>query len=138
MRFKSVLGLALVATFAAPLFAALPASPTFVGEWTAAAEVEGAPGGRIYETVRVVKTDSGYVVTATAVVHDPNGGPEAGPGTDIVLNGDNFSYKRTLTSPGGSLVITYAGVVSGDTFTGMADLGFAKFAYNGVRIKPGM
>jgi hypothetical protein len=137
MRFKSVLGLALVATFAVPLFAASPASPSFVGEWTAAAEVEGAPGGKIFETVKVVKTDGGYAITAKAVVPDPNGGPEAGPGTDIVLNGDNFTYKRTLSSPGGSLVITYTGVVSGDTFTGTADLGFAKFGYNGVRVKTG-
>ena len=137
MHIKSVVGLALVAAFAVPLFAESPASPSFIGEWTAAAEVEGAPGGKIFETVKVVKTEGGYAITAKAVVPDPNGGPEAGPGTDIVLNGASFTYKRILTSRGGSLAITYTGVVTGDTFTGMADMGFAKFVYNGVRIKPG-
>ena len=40
-----------------------------------------------------------------------------------------------MTTSGGTLVITYTGVVSGDTFTGTADMGFAKVPYTGVRIK---
>ena len=61
--------------------------------------------------------------------------PEAGPGTDIVLDGDKFSYKRT--TPDGAIVITCTGIVKGDTFTGTVDLGgFAQAPYTGVRIKP--
>ena len=140
MRNTSVLGLALVATFVAPLFmppalAADAATPSFVGEWTATAE---APTGKVSETVTVVKTADGYAITAKLVVPDPNGNPEAGPGTDIVLNGNNFSYKRTVGTPGGPFVITYSGVVSGDTFTGEIQLGdFGKIPYTGVRIKRG-
>jgi hypothetical protein len=43
------------------------------------------------------------------VVPVPDGTPKAGPGTDIVLDGDKFSYKRTVKAPDGSLVITYLG-----------------------------
>jgi hypothetical protein len=137
MRNTSVLGLAFIATFAAPFLmpparAAEATTPSFVGEWTATAV---APTGNVSETVKVVKAGDGYAISAKLVVPDPNGNPEAGPGTDIVLDGNNFIYKRTVTTPNGSLVITYSGVVSGDTFTGTVDLGFAKIPYNGVRIK---
>ncbi len=135
MGIRTALGFVLVGVFAAPLFAASPASPSFLGEWTATADAPGTPGGSVSETLKVVKTASGYAISAKLVVPDPNGNPEAGPGTDIVLEGDHFTYKRTVTTPGGSLAITYTGVVSGDTFTGIADLGFAKTPYNGVRIK---
>jgi|SRR6185503_12152176 len=107
---------------------------SFVGKWTATAVT---PGGGVSETVTVMKTADGYAITAKLVEPGPDGIPEAGPGTDIVLEGDKFSYKRTLTTPDGSLVITYSGVVSGDTFTGIVDLGFARAPYNGVRIRDG-
>jgi hypothetical protein len=41
-----------------------------------------------------------------------------------------------VKTPDGSLVITYTGTVSGDTFTGTVNLGgFAEAPYTGVRIK---
>lgn len=137
MRNTSVLGLALVSTFVAPFLMApalaADATSPFVGEWTATAD---APTGKVSETVTVVKAGEGYAITAKLVVPDPNGNPEAGPGTDIVLDGNNFIYKRTVGTPGGPFVITYSGVVSGDTFTGEIQLGeFGKIPYNGVRIK---
>lgn len=46
-----------------------------------------------------------------------------------MLEGDRFSYKRTL----GDLVITYTGVVSGDKFTGKVEMGGFEVPYNGVR-----
>lgn len=122
-RITAVSGVVLVATLATPAF-----GQSFVGEWTATATTAG---GDVSETISVSKTDNGYAITAHLVV--PNGTPEAGPGMDIVLDGDHFSYKRTLTTPDGSLVITYSGTVSGDTFTGTVDLGFAQAPYTGVR-----
>jgi hypothetical protein len=83
-----------------------------------------------------VKTDKGYAITAKLVQPPPEGIAEAGPGTDIVLDGARFSYKRSIPTPEGTLVITYTGVVSGDRFTGTVDLGgFAQAPYTGVRIK---
>ena len=87
------------------------------------------------ETITVVKTADGYEIRAKLVEPPPEGSPEAGPGTDIVLDGDKFSYKRTLNTPDGSLVITYTGTVSGDKFTGTVSLGGFEVPYTGVRIK---
>jgi hypothetical protein len=50
-----------------------------------------------------------------------------------VLNGDSFSYKRSA----GDLVFSYSGVVSGNTFTGTAQVGEYKVPYNGVRVSAG-
>jgi hypothetical protein len=123
IRITAALGIVLIATFAAPAF-----GQSFVGEWTATATTAG---GEIAETISVVKIDGGYAITAKLVV--PTGGPEAGAGEEIVLDGDNFSYKRKI----GDLVFIYTGVVSGDTFTGTAEIGGFKVPYNGVRNKDG-
>jgi len=128
MRIAKALMLVLVTAFAAPAF-----GQSFVGQWTATAVT---PGGNVSETLTVVKTAEGYAITAVPVVPVPDGTPKAGPGTDIVLDGDKFSYKRTVKTPDGSLVITYAGTVSGDKFTGTVNLGgFAEAPYTGVRTK---
>jgi hypothetical protein len=119
--------LVLAAAFAAPAF-----GQSFVGEWTATAMT---PGGDVSETLTVVKTANGYEIKAKLAVPPPEGTPQAGPGTDIVLNGDKFSYKRTITTPDGSLVITYTGTVSGDTFTGTVTIGEFTVPYTGVRVK---
>jgi hypothetical protein len=117
----------------APDFATEARAQSFLGEWTATAET---PGGGVSETITAVKTDSGFAITAKLVQPPPEGTPEAGPGTDIVLDGDKFSYKRSISTPDGTLVITYSGVVAGDTFTGTVDLGgFAQAPYTGIRIK---
>jgi len=127
MRITAALAFVLVAAFTTPAF-----GQSFVGEWTATAK---SPTGDASEIVTVVKTTDGYSITAK-LVGAPEGSPEAGPGTDIVLDGDRFSYKRTLNLGGGALVITYTGVVSGDTFTGTVQLGdFGTVPYVGVRNK---
>ena len=127
INIAAALGFVFVQALAAPAF-----GQSFVGEWTATATT---PGGDIAETITVTKTDGGYAVIAKLVV--PTGNPEAGPGEEIVLDGDNFSYKRKLSFPGGELVLTYTGVVSGNSFTGTAEMGGFKVPYNGVRSKDG-
>jgi hypothetical protein len=130
MRFAAALAFVSLAALAAPAF-----GQSFVGDWAATA---ATPGGTVSETLKVVKMGDGYSIAAKLVVPNPAGAPEAGPGTDIVIDGDKFSYKRTVSGPGGDLVITYSGVVSGDTFTGLAEIGgFGHAPYNGVRIKAG-
>ena len=131
MRFSSaVLGLALIAGLVAPVFAA---DSPFVGKWNATA---AAPTGNASEIVTVVKTAAGYAITAKLVEPTP-GQPEAGPGQDIVLEGDRFSYKRTVAIGTSELVITYSGVVAGDKFTGTIELASMKIPFTGVRIREG-
>jgi hypothetical protein len=133
MRITAVSGFVCLVALAAPVFAAPAQAQSFLGEWTATAET---PGGGVSETLTVVKTEKGYAITAKLVGAD-EGTPTAGPGTDIVLKGDRFSYKRSIPTPDGPLVLTYAGVVSGDTFTGTADLAGFAVPYTGVRVKRG-
>ena len=129
MYSKARLAFVLVATLvAAPAF-----GQSFVGEWTATATT---PGGEVSETLSVVKTAGGYAVTAK-LVGVPADTPTAGPGTEIVLDGDRFSYKRSISTPDGDVVFTYTGVVSGDKFTGTAEVGGFQVPYNGVRTKTG-
>jgi hypothetical protein len=117
----AVAGVALFAVLSAPTFA-----ESFIGRWIATAE---APGGGISETLTVAATDDGYAITAKLV--DPTPGiPEAGPGIEIVIDGDSFSYKRTV----GDIEIVYVGVVSGDSFSGTADMGGIQVPYTGVRM----
>ena len=123
----------LLLTLLAPVFATEAGAQSFLGEWTATAET---PGGGVSETITAVKTEKSYAIAVKLVQPPPEGTPEAGPGTDIVLDGDKFSYKRSIPTPNGTLVITYTGVVSGDTFKGTVDLGgLAQAPYNGVRVK---
>jgi hypothetical protein len=113
-------------------FAASAFEQAFPGQWTATAVT---PGGNVSETLTVVKTADGHDIKAKLVEPVPEGTPQAGAGTDIVLDGNKFSYERTLMTPDGSLGITYTGVVSGDTFSGTVNLGgFAEAPDNGVRI----
>lgn len=95
---SAVIGLALIAGFVSPVFAA---DSPFLGKWTATAA----------------------------------GQPEAAPGKDIVLQGDHFTYKRTVDIGGNQIVITYSGIVSGDTFSGAIELASVKIPFTGVRIR---
>jgi len=132
MRIKAAAAMVCLLAVASPRVATPAQEPSFLGEWTATARTSG---GDVSETLTVTKTDKGYTITAQLVVPGREGSPEAGAGTDIVLDGNKFSFKRTVTTPDGSLVITYTGVVSGDSFTGTVDLGgFAQAPYTGVRI----
>jgi hypothetical protein len=133
MRIKAALGLGLLGLAFAAAFAAPPADQPFLGKWTATAS---SPGGDSSETLTVEKVGNDVAITARAAVPPPEG-IVVSAGMDIVLDGNKFSYKRTLTSPGGIIVISYSGVVSGDTFTGTAELGGTQVPYNGVRIKGG-
>jgi hypothetical protein len=133
MRITVASGIVLFLALVAPMVATPAQEPSLLGDWTATARTAG---GDVSETLRVVRSGNSFAITAKRVGAGPDG-PEAGPGTDIVLDGDTFSYKRSVTTPDGTLVITYSGVVSGDTFTGTVNLGgFAEAPYTGVRIKP--
>jgi hypothetical protein len=126
MSNRAACGLVVIATLvAAPTF-----GQSFIGEWTATATT---PGGEVSETLSVAKAAGGYAITAT-LIGVPEGTPTAGPGTDIVLDGGRFSYKRVISTPHGEVVLTYSGSVSGDTFTGTAQVGGFEVPYSGVRL----
>jgi hypothetical protein len=51
------------------------------------------------------------------------------------LGGRPLLLQANGDHPGRRAEITYTGVVSGDTFTGTFDLGFAQAPYIGVRLR---
>ncbi len=118
---------ALAALLTASLTTAASAQ-AFLGQWTATAQ---APGGDTTEVIKATKTATGYSVTGQAPVDTIS------PGKDVVLDGNNFAFKRSLNVQGNKLEIGYAGVVSGDTFTGTAEVAGMQFPYTGVRLKDG-
>jgi hypothetical protein len=128
MRKMTVLGFVLAAALATPAFA-----QSFVGQWTATAHLDG--GMDVSEALTVTKTASGFSVTAKPPPGTPEGAPQAGPGTNIMIDGDKFSYDRSLDIGGNAIVINYSGTVSGDSFTGTAKLGDMPIRYTGVRVK---
>ncbi len=115
-------------------FIATPASAqSFLGDWIATAQTPD--GGVIQERLSVRKTGEGYSVEGKLVVPPPEGTPQGGPGYDIKLDGDNFSYKRKVPLPQGDIELVYSGTVSGDTFTGKGAIGEFSVPYNGERAK---
>ena len=127
MRKIALVGVVLAAAMATPALA-----QSFLGEWTATAHV--GPGAEVSEALSVTKTANGFAITVKPPAGTPEGAPQAGPGTDIVLDGDHFSYNRSLDVQGNSIVISYSGVVTGDTFTGTAKVGDMPVSYTGVRV----
>jgi hypothetical protein len=126
MRFAPVIALLAAATLAAPASA-----QSFLGKWLATGM---SPGGSISEEVTAIETPDGYAVTARLIDAAP-GGLTAGPGTDVKLEGDSFFYKRKVSLPSGAdIEIIYSGTVSGDTFTGTAQIdGGDAIPYSGMR-----
>ena len=131
MRITVAAGIVCFLALVAPIVATPAQEPSFLGDWTATART---PVGDVSETLHVVRSERGFAITAKRVGAGPEE-PDAGPSTDIVLDGDKFSYRRSVT-PDGTVVISYSGIVSGDTFTGTVELGGAEVPYTGVRIKP--
>jgi hypothetical protein len=123
----------LVALMSSGLFATPAAAQSFVGDWVATAIVGDVT---VSEALTVKKTADGYSIEAKTITEVPPGSPTAGPGIDIMLDGNNFWYKRTASTAQADIEIIYSGVVDGDTFTGEADLGGFKVPYNGQRTAP--
>jgi hypothetical protein len=125
----------LVLALAAFLMAGPASAQSFVGEWRATAEIPD--GTKISETLTVARTADGYAITGSDVDPPPPDGSTAGPGTDIVIEGDTFSFKRIAQTPGGPLEIIYKGTVTGDAFTGTGEITGFSVPYNGVRVSAG-
>jgi hypothetical protein len=127
-----VLGISIVA--AAALVAVPASAQSFLGQWSITAKPPQGP--EAHEMVWATKADTGYALTAKLVGDVAPGTPEAGPGYDIVLDGDKFDYKRKVAFGGDTVVIVYTGTVSGDSFTGTINLGGYELPFEGVRVIP--
>jgi hypothetical protein len=77
----------------------------------------------------LVLSSAGGTVTATQSA----GSSEGRPVDDISVNGNNVSWKSSITRPM-ALTLEFSGTVSGDTMSGQVKLGpFGKQSFSGVR-----
>lgn len=115
----------------AALGAAALSAPAFAqaaGEWTVT--VPNIQGGTIETTWTLVDAEGSDSVTIT-----PPAGAPAMESTisEVVVDGGSFSFKRVLTTPQGSIELSYAGTVEGDAMTGAISSSFGENQFTGVR-----
>jgi hypothetical protein len=111
------------------------ASPV-IGSW---ATVAATPMGDFKATMTFAKTNDGYTVDIKDVPMAGSGAPPPGAAppenktSDVVVDGNTFSFKRSLVTPQGPLDLTYTGKVDGDTLTGEANSSFGPVPISGKR-----
>lgn len=111
------IGLALVS---APAYAASPVD----GSWDV---VLTAPQGVFESTVTFQETADGYAVT---VIDAASGAPEA---SDVTVEGDSFSFTRTLDFGRGAEAYVYSGTVNGDELSGAVASPIGAMTFTGAR-----
>jgi hypothetical protein len=114
------IGLILVS---APAYAASSAT----GSWDV---VVTAVQGVFPSTVTFEETDEGYAIT----VDDAALGPREA--SDVTVDGDSFSFTRTLDFGRGPEAYVYSGTVEGDAMTGAVDSSIGAMTFAGTRKTP--
>jgi hypothetical protein len=120
-------------TFQAPAFA--QSSPV-LGSWNIEADT---PMGKFKSTLTFASQGDAYTVAIKDVpMPAADGSAEAAPPpegkvSDVVVNGSDFSFKRSLTTPQGEMDLAYKGKVSGDSLTAEANSDFGAIPITGTR-----
>jgi len=119
------------ASFAAP---ALAAGSPAVGAWDIVAETQM---GKFESTLTVAEAGGTYTV---AIEDKPMTGPDgaampAMPSTvsDVKVDGNAFSFKRTIDFQGQAIALSYEGAVDGDKLTATASSDFGPTPITGTR-----
>lgn len=126
--------------FAAALAAASPAAPAFaadspaVGAWDIVAETQM---GKFESTMTVAEAGGAYTV---AIEDKPMTGPDgqampamASSISDVKIDGNAFSFKRTIDFQGQAIALSYSGTVEGDKLTATANSDFGPTPIIGTR-----
>lgn len=117
--------------------AALIASPAMAqdsaveGTWNTAIQI---PGGATIESAwTFVHEGDGYLLEMEDLGEAPAGGAPDIATSDIVVEGNDFSFKQAVTTPQGAMEITIAGTVDGDALTAEAKTDFGAMPITGTR-----
>lgn len=112
---------------AAPAYA--QASPV-AGSWEIAMET---PVGERRSTMTIAPADASYTVSFVDPPADGGGAVPQGTITEVKVDGNAFSFKRSLTIEQGPIELRYSGTVDGNALTGSVDTDFGAFAIKGTR-----
>jgi hypothetical protein len=112
---------------------AAPALAQVEGEWAAAAET---PQGAFEFGLTVAAADGGHTVAIADA--PPPGAPAGAPAmestiSDVVVDGDKLTFKRSITTPQGPMELNYELTASGDTLSGTANSSFGAIPITGTR-----
>jgi hypothetical protein len=128
---RIIIGSAILAAalFGAPALAQSAA----LGDWATVIET---PQGTFNVGMSISEADGGYAVAFDET--PPPGTPADAPPmestvSDVVVDGNAFSFKRMLTTPQGPIELTYEGMVDGDSLTGTATSSFGAVPIAGTR-----
>jgi hypothetical protein len=131
---KSVRFAALAA--AASLFAApaLAADSPVAGTWAIVADTQM---GKFESTMTVAEAGDAYTV---AIVDKPMNGPDGQPMpamastiSEVKVEGNSFTFKRTIDFQGQAIALSYAGTVDGNNLTATANSDFGPTPITGTR-----
>jgi hypothetical protein len=126
-------------TFGSP--ASAQSSPV-IGSWETVADT---PIGKLSSRVTFAKSGDAYTVNIKdAPIAPPEGAPAGAAAapppeskiSDVVVSGNDFSFKRSLTTDQGPMVLTYAGKVDGNKLTAQATSDFGDVPITGSRAQP--
>lgn len=107
-----------------------------VGTWNTEAVTDF---GTFAATMIVSEAEDGYAVEI--IDQAPEGGAPAGGAapamestiSDVSVDGSEFSFKRSMTTPQGAMEISYTGNVEGDSMTASANTDFGAIPVTGTR-----
>lgn len=121
---------ALAASVALVSAPAMAQDSAVVGTWNTAIEI---PGGQTIESAwTFAEGGDGY----TLEMEDGSEGPGAdmeSTTSDIIIEGDSFSFKQAVTTPQGAMEISISGTVEGDALTAEANTDFGAMPITGTR-----
>lgn len=125
------------ARFAATAFvaAAIHCSPAYAagvaGKWDIVAEAQGQ---QFKSTLTVTEAAGAYAVEVADVPTEGGFPPMASTTSDIVVNGNELSFKRNITGDF-AFTLNYKLTVDGDTLKGEATSDFGPAPITGTRAK---
>ena len=132
--FKTVRLAALVAAASLVAVPALAADSPVAGTWAIVADTQM---GKFESTMTVAEAAGAYTV---AIVDGPMTGPDGQPMpamastiSEVKVEGNGFTFKRTIDFQGQAIALSYAGTVEGDKLTATANSDFGPTPITGTR-----
>ena len=109
-------------------------SSPLLGTWDTQAVTDF---GTFKSTMTIASAGDSYSIDIKDVpIEGAPAAPPSPPGAiiDVMVDGQNFSFKRKLTTPQGEMTMTYTGKVEGDSLTAQVDTGgFGVIPVTGTR-----